>query len=474
LKALLRFNPPLAAVTSSLDLRVSGAETRHAARVSAADGADPILDTIGVGFGPANIALAIANSELPEPLTMAFVEANPGPTWQAGMLIDGSDIQHNPLRDFVTPRNPCSPYGYLSYLKSCGRLFKFLNLDAPFPPRSDYAEYVRWVADHFRDDVHYSQRVSAIALSDELDPVTGRKLVRVETEDRSFRARSLSFAPGRSKNVPPLFQPLLGDRVFHFTDYVRWRDEWRKGAAPASVAVIGSSQSAVEILLDMHALLPETTLHSVFRNFSYVLKDTSPFTEDLLFPSFTDYFYGASRESRRQLTEQVLRSNYGSVDHDVLKKLYFVLYENEVRGDESIVVRNNTLVSEAEVEERGVRLALRDAHTGDTDVLSVDAAILATGFRNFGLAENEELCHPLLGEVVGSYEADEDGTPLVTRSYQLVPADGDATAPPVFLNGLCESSHGLGDAGSFSLLSYRSYEILRALESALATSMVLR
>ncbi|WP_165960505.1 SidA/IucD/PvdA family monooxygenase [Actinocrispum wychmicini] len=430
-------------------------------------GDEGVFGTVGVGFGPANIALAVAHAECSSQRSLAFVEANAGPVWQPGMIIDGSDIQHNPLRDFITPKNPRSPYGYLSFLKSQDRLFNFLNLDAPYPPRSDYAQYVNWVAGHFADKVRYSQTVATISLADEWDAATGRRLIEVRTDAGTLVGRSLSFAPGRSKNIPPVFHPVLGDRVFHFTDYTGQRDKWKANGAPGAVAVIGSSQSAVEILLDLHATLPQTTLHSVFRNFSYVLKDTSPFTEDLLYPSHTDYFFNASPESKRRLTEQVLRSNYGSVDHDILKKLYFSLYENRVHGDESIVLRNNCHVSEVVQDNDGITLALRDEHTGLMSDLRVDAVVLATGFRNFGVAENEELCHPLLVDVAAHYEKNADGTLRVSRGYQLIPADGDPTLPPVFLNGLCESTHGLGDAGSFSLLSYRAFDIERALTACL-------
>ena len=40
-------------------------------------------------------------------------------------------------------------------------------------------------------------------------------------------------------------------------------------------------------------------------------------------------------------------------------------------------------------------------------------------------------------------------------------------SPPLFLNGLCESSHGIGDAGSFSLLSVRAGRILAAVRKSL-------
>ena len=51
---------------------------------------DP-LDVLGIGFGPANIALAIAAEELGSTLTMAFLEKNAVPGWQEDMLLPASD-----------------------------------------------------------------------------------------------------------------------------------------------------------------------------------------------------------------------------------------------------------------------------------------------------------------------------------------------------------------------------------------------
>ena len=43
----------------------------------------------------------------------------------------------------------------------------------------------------------------------------------------------------------------------------------------------------------------------------------------------------------------------------------------------------------------------------------------------------------------------------------------DAGHAPVYLNGLCESSHGMGDSGAFSLVSLRATDIMRSLEREL-------
>ena len=76
--------------------------------MSALSGGQEIIDVIGVGFGPANLALAIAFEELDIPLSIHFLDKRVGPGWQDGMLLDSSDIQNHPLRDLVTPRNPRS------------------------------------------------------------------------------------------------------------------------------------------------------------------------------------------------------------------------------------------------------------------------------------------------------------------------------------------------------------------------------
>jgi L-ornithine N5-monooxygenase len=108
-----------------------------------------IYDIIGIGFGPSNLALAICLEEMGSPLSMCFIDANAEPGWQREMLLSGTDIQNNPLRDLATPRNPKSHYGFLNYLKQVDRLFEYLNLPFHYPLRVEYAHYIKWAAGHF-------------------------------------------------------------------------------------------------------------------------------------------------------------------------------------------------------------------------------------------------------------------------------------------------------------------------------------
>ena len=91
------------------------------------------LDIIGIGFGPANLALAIAFEELTPAARIRFIEARHNPLWQGEMMLDGADIQNHPSRDLVTLRNPRSRYTFTNYLFEEGRLIEQLNLPLHFP-----------------------------------------------------------------------------------------------------------------------------------------------------------------------------------------------------------------------------------------------------------------------------------------------------------------------------------------------------
>lgn len=423
-----------------------------------------VYDCIGIGFGPANIALAVMMDEAGFMGNVVFLERASEPGWQPGMLLSGSDIQHNPLRDFVTPRNPRSRYGFLSYLESAGRLFDFLNLDQPFPPRSEYAGYVRWVAEHFSRIVSYGEEVTSITI----DRSRGVELYRVRSSNGVERlARSVSFAPGRSPLIPIPFATLNDPRVFHASNYLFGLNEIRKNVAPKSIAVIGSSQSAVEIALDLSGRYPSTDIHLVWRGQGIKLKDTSPFTEHIYFPDFVDYYHSAEEDLQRRLSADLWRSNYGSADHDVISALYLKLYEQKVTGQVRIHTHPFHEVIKATSRGEEVELLLRERNRDVPMDLSADAVVLATGYKNFGHGEGREPYHPLLGDIAASSRRRTDGSLYVTRDFRLE-SDDQRILPPLFVNGLCESTHGFGDAGSFSLLSVRSATIFASLTEFLS------
>src|SRR3954463_12248217 len=109
-----------------------------------------VHDVVGVGFGPSNLALAIAidehNRGAGEPVSGLFLERQPRFGWHRGMLIDDATMQVSFLKDLVTLRNPTSDYSFLCFLREQGRLIDFLNQKTLFPLRVEFHEYFEWAA----------------------------------------------------------------------------------------------------------------------------------------------------------------------------------------------------------------------------------------------------------------------------------------------------------------------------------------
>lgn len=408
-----------------------------------------IHDVIGVGFGPSNIALAIAMEESGRPCSTLYLESNTQALWHEGMLLDGADIQNNPLRDLVTPVNPRSRYSFTNYLHESGNLFRYLNLGVQYPLRRDYCRYVKWVADQF-SDVRYGERVTRMEVRDE----DGAPVWSLQTDDREYLARSVVLGIGRNINIPPGFEQ--SDNVVHLSRFL----PALQGLSPsASIVVIGGSQSAVEILLHLLDKGFEN-IHSVHRGFSFRLKDTSPFSDEVYFPEFVDYYHALPPAKRALLDAQVRQTNYSSADGDVLHRLYLRMYELEMDGYKPLRILRNHRIAGVQPG-RPVVLDLEELYTSSRQRLDADLVVLATGYLDVGRNGKDGLPY-LLQDMAPTFRWSSDYLE-VGRDYRVMYTEDNSHLPPLYLNGLCESSHGLGDAGSFSLVSLRARDILRSL-----------
>ncbi|WP_087507761.1 lysine N(6)-hydroxylase/L-ornithine N(5)-oxygenase family protein [Cellulomonas iranensis] len=428
-------------------------------------------DVIGIGYGPANIALAVALEEEAYDLDVRYLEARPSPSWQAAMMLDGSDIQNHPVRDLVSLRNPRSRYTFVNYLFENGRLLEHLNVPQEFPLRKEYARYVSWVAEQVPATVDYGVRVVAVARAQ--DP-GGEPCYRVTTSrGDELLARSLVVGTGRTPYVPEPFDGVRSPRVFHLTDYLpalrRVEELVADGgtaAAPRSVTVVGGSQSAVELTLDVARRYPHAQVTTLVRSLTLRQKDTSPFSEEGYFPEFTEYYYRAPRARKREIDAFMRLTNYSSADGDVLRELYRLVHEQRLDGEQRVFVRGSRQVRAVEAHDDGVVLRVEELNTGEVEELRTDVVVLATGFRDLGPGPHQERVPALVRDVADAFRFDADGYLEVEPHYEV--RTTDPGTPPVFLNGLCESTHGIGDAGSFSLLSLRARAISENLWKRLA------
>ncbi len=386
-------------------------------------------------------------------------------------MLPGSDIQNHPVRDLVSLRNPRSRYSFINYLFETGQLLEHLNVPMEFPLRKEYAQYVSWVADHFSRVVDYGVHVTGVTLGrDE----AGQALYTVTSSSgETFEARALVIGTGRAPFIPEPFDAVDSARVFHLTRYLPALRELEElgvagesGTTPRSIAIIGGSQSAVELTLDLARRYPRAKVTTLVRSLTLRQKDTSPFSEEGYFPDFTAYYHRAPRPRKDAIDAYMRLTNYSSADGDVLRELYRLIYEQRIDGDQKVFVTGSRQVRGVEVREDGVHLDVEELNTGEHEQHQADFVVLATGFRDLGPAAHQERVPALMRGVADEFAFDEHGYLEVAADYEAQPRQSDT--PALFLNGLCESSHGIGDAGSFSLLSLRAKAIAEGLRKHLS------
>lgn len=419
---------------------------------------------LGIGFGPANLSFAIAAQDTGFLADCHFIERSPQFHWQSEQMLPGADIQNHPFRDLVMARDPGHRYTFARYLHNRGTLTQYLHYNTKFALRNEYAGYLRWVADHFRDQVTYGQNVRDITVSS--DP-TG-EFFQVHTADTTWTAQHLIIGTGRTPNIPTQFT-VDHPRIFHASRYLSSLDRvTRDSAVLGTVAVIGSSQSAIEIVLDLLGRPDVDRVVSIQRGIGFRLKDTSPFSRRVFLPEFVDYFHPLPLAAKYRIREQLRAVNYGACDQDVIDQLTTIERDDQQRGRERFSLGAFSEVTDIRTSTERLSLGLTDINTGHTNDIDVGVVVLATGYRDFGAGPDDEQSHPLLDPVSDRIGRESDGTPVVRRDYSLDFASHDDLS--VYLNGLCEASHGMGDAGALAVLVARAADIANSVDRRLDRS----
>lgn len=403
------------------------------------------VDLLGVGFGPSNLALAVALAE--RGVRGCFLEQQPRFGWHRDMLLPGSRMQIPFLKDLVTLRNAKSEFTFVNYLSEHGRLVDFIGRHDVFPSRLEFHDYLEWAADHFAADVHYGRRVVAV------DAGAGGFSVRVRTgaSVAEVSATTLVLGAGLHPVLPQGVEPTA--RQWHSHRLL----SALSGLGPMAhrrFAVIGAGQSAAEVVAYLHHRYPEAQVHAVFGRYGYLPADDSCFTNRIFDPAAVDEFFGADAVVRQRLLDQHRSSNYSAVDSDLIKDLYTREYDERVTGGRRLFMHRVAELIRADEYPGGVGLTIR--HLADhTDVrLDCDAVVYATGYAPMDVGA-------FLGGLAEAYRFDVRGRPVVTRDYRLAAKPG---APgDVYLNGsVVEHTHGLGST-LLSNVAVRGGEITSAL-----------
>ena len=413
-----------------------------------------IHDVIGIGFGPSNIALAIALDEKRRDghrLDAMFIEKQPAFAWHKDMMLEHAHMQISFLKDLATLRNPTSRFTFINYLHEKGRLTDFVNLKSFFPSRHEFNDYLSWAAEQFEDACAYGEEVFEVLPEERGGEV---ELLRVRSRNHAGKlverlARNLVVGIGGAANIPDGFRALRSDpRVFHSSSYLQ---DIAQLPDARRIAVVGAGQSAAEIFMDLQGRPGAPQVDLITRARSIRPADDSPFVNEIFNAEFTDYTFSRSEEERAALLDEFWHTNYAVADLELIQQIYKAFYQQRVTGGNRLRFLRRHDIRSATADGQGVHLVLWDRNAQREHTVRYDAVVLATGYVR---EHHKALLAPLAG-YLGDYTVD--------RHYRVQAAPG--FRPAIYLQGACEDSHGLSDT-LLSVTSVRTGEIGSALLAA--------
>ncbi|MBW6436925.1 SidA/IucD/PvdA family monooxygenase [Actinoplanes hulinensis] len=423
-----------------------------------------VYDLVGIGFGPSNLALAIAVEEhnarcarLEDRIEAVFLEKQEEFGWHRGMLLENATMQVSFLKDLVTMRNPASDFSFVSYLHAHDRLADFINYKTMYPLRVEFHDYLSWAAGRMKNSVAYGHTVTDVI------PVTGPDgqaravdvIARHAAGTRVVRARNVVVAAGLEAALPP--EVTASERVWHNLDLLH-RVETFEVERPQRFVVVGAGQSAAETVAFLHERYPAAEVCSVFFRYGYSPADDSNFANGIFDPSAVDLYYGAPDDVKRMLFDYHRNTNYSVVDGDLITELYRKAYGEKILGRNRLRILNASRVTGLKPRPDGVELVVEHLPTGELTELSADAVVYATGCRPVDAAT-------LLGATGPRCRRDDEGLPRIGRDYRLV--TDPALHAGVYLQGATEHTHGI-TSSLLSAVAVRSGEIVASVAARLA------
>jgi L-ornithine N5-monooxygenase len=428
---------------------------------------EQIYDLLGIGFGPANLALACAiddwNATHPPAarISATFVERAPAFSWHDDMLLPDAKCQVAFIKDLATPRDPTSRFSFLAYLHHRGRLHDFFDLHDVVPSRLEFHDYFSWAADLVTQPVLYGTEALAVTAPDDgsqahVGEWVTRLRYRATGQEQAIRSRNVVVATGGTPQLPE--GTAATSRVFHSSKFLSAiRSSCPNSHRAYSIVIVGGGQSAADIMYYLIRNYTQSDVTLLIKSFALRPLDDSPFVNKLFGPSATDLIYDLPATARQDLLSEHHNAGYSIVDSELIAKLHEHLYAERFQGRERARIRRFTELVTVREGRDSVEVVARDLYAGQSTQVQADAVILATGYRR------DTGSIPFLEPIADQFVHDEAGDFVLSRRYRALA--NERVRAGLFFQGFAERTHGVAD-GQLSNIATRAGEIVSEVVSA--------
>lgn len=416
-----------------------------------------ILEILGVGFGPSNMAIAVALKDANKKSNYLFLEAKKKFEWHSGMIMPEGQLQVPFFRDLATLRDPKSPHTFLNYLHEKKRLDLFINLRTFYPSRMEYHDYLTWISKKFHDVVRYSHIVSSI------EPVIikglctyfsvhGKNLLK--NEEFCFFAKNIILGVGLSPNIPDCARLINDDRIIHTSNFSKQINmQFTNKKKKFHFIVVGAGQSAAESTQYLLNRYPNARISLCFRGSTLRGCDSNPFVNLNYHQNKVAKFYNYPQKTKNHILNELRNSNYSVIDSSILSMLYERIYYDTTRKKQSLLIKPFLDLQDITLEKDTVNGHFLNSSTDALETIQADAIILATGYKN-------DVYKNLLNNIASHVQKDNEGHYLVNSDYEI--STEESIKARIFIQGTNEKTHGPSDQ-TLSVLSTRAQNILKSI-----------
>lgn len=401
-------------------------------------------DFIAIGVGPFNLGLACLTAPIDD-LNGLFLDKNECFDWHPGMMLESATLQTPFLADLVTLADPTSPFSFLNYLKSTGRIYAFYIKEDFFLMRSEYNQYCQWVIERL-PNIEFNRYVERI----EHDPETGLYTVNctcTKTGERLvYQTQRLVLGTGTSPYIPNCCQ----DASSHLSHTSTYLNDKQALQAKKSITVIGSGQSAAEIYYDLLQEIDTRgyTLNWITRSPRFFPLEYSKLTLEMTSPEYIDYFHQLPMHKRDALMCSQ-KGLYKGINIDLINNIYDLLYNKSLLGPVKTNLFTNTELQGCRYNERTAdfELTLYQEEQESRYTFQTEGLVLSTGY----CYKTPPFIKPLLSRI----RFDDKGRFAVNRNYTI-----DAAGKEIFVQNAELHTHGLVTP-DLGMACYRNAYIIR-------------